>query len=108
MLSAVDESTKIIWLCSPNNPTGSLIEQKSLESFLTNCPDDVLVVIDEAYIDYAKNEINTLKLLNNHSNLVILRTFSKVYGLAGLRIGYGIRSEEHTSELQSRGHLVCR
>jgi len=94
MLSAVDESTKIIWLCSPNNPTGSLIEQKSLESFLTNCPDDVLVVIDEAYIDYAKNEINTLKLLNNHSNLVILRTFSKVYGLAGLRIGYGIANLE--------------
>lgn len=90
MRAAIDSLTKIIWLCSPNNPTGCLIDQQPLENFLENCPDDILVVIDEAYIDYTETEINTIDLLHKYPNLIILRTFSKVYGLAGLRVGYGI------------------
>lgn len=94
MLSEVDQSTKIIWLCSPNNPTGCLINDQSLQNFLTQCPKDVLVVLDEAYHDYAvaSDKPNTINLLDKYPNLIILRTFSKVYGLAGLRVGFGIAS----------------
>ncbi|HHU20255.1 MAG TPA: histidinol-phosphate transaminase [Bacilli bacterium] len=101
MLEAVDSLTKIIWLCSPNNPTGSLIDQQTLEQFLQACPSDVLVVVDEAYMDYVQSDkkVNTIDLLHKHPNLMIVRTFSKVYGLAGLRIGYGIAQLEVSEAL---------
>lgn len=96
MLSEVDENTRIIWLCSPNNPTGNLIERDKLVSFLKKCPKDILVVVDEAYYEYIDKDKNpnTVELLNQFSNLIILRTFSKAYGLANLRVGYGIASKE--------------
>lgn len=101
MLKAVDSETRIIWLCSPNNPTGSLIDQQTLEKFLQDCPKDVLVVVDEAYMDYVVEDkkVNSLDMLDNHANLIIVRTFSKVYGLAGLRIGYGIAHLEVSEKL---------
>lgn len=101
MLEAVDALTRMIWLCSPNNPTGCLIDQQSLEQFLQACPSDVLVVVDEAYMDYVKTDkkVNTIDLLHKHPNLIIVRTFSKVYGLAGLRIGYGIAQLEVSETL---------
>jgi histidinol-phosphate aminotransferase len=95
MLGAVDEGTSIIWLCSPNNPTGIYINENKLISFLERVPEDILVVLDEAYCEYAVADdyYHAVSLLERFSNLIVLRTFSKIYGLASLRIGYGIAGE---------------
>lgn len=92
MLNAIDENTNVVWLCSPNNPTGSLIPKDDLDTFMEKCPKHVLVVLDEAYYEYVEESIksNILDRLSSYKNLLVLRTFSKAYGLAGLRIGYGI------------------
>lgn len=96
MLEAIDKKTKIVWLCTPNNPTGCLIDQTSLDRFLNECPSDVLVVVDEAYFEYVASEQapDSIASINQHPNLIVLRTFSKAYGLAGLRVGYGIATEK--------------
>lgn len=96
MLDAIDEKTKIIWLCTPNNPTGTYIKEKEFREFLSNVPRHVLVVSDEAYYEYvdAEDYPETIPLLEEHSNLIILRTFSKAYGLSSLRVGYGIGRPE--------------
>ncbi|MED2972760.1 histidinol-phosphate transaminase [Fictibacillus sp. B-59209] len=96
MLKAIDGQTKIVWLCSPNNPTGHYIDQKSFETFMAEVPPHVLVVSDEAYYEYVEAEDfpETITYLDRYPNLVILRTFSKAYGLAALRIGYGIGDEK--------------
>ncbi|SER13194.1 histidinol-phosphate aminotransferase [Gracilibacillus ureilyticus] len=101
MLNAVNQETKIVWLCSPNNPTGSLIPKGELIHFLEGCPANVLVVLDEAYYEYIDRDKNpnSVSLLDKYPNLVILRTFSKAYGLANLRVGYGIASVEITKFL---------
>jgi histidinol-phosphate aminotransferase len=92
MLLAIDEQTNVIWLCSPNNPTGTYIEEKSLHSFLEKVPPNVLVVLDEAYYDYvvARDYYDSINLTRQYQNLIVLRTFSKIYGLASLRVGYGV------------------
>ena len=89
---AIDANTSVIWLCSPNNPTGSLINQDELVSFLEKVPENILVVIDEAYFEYIvdPNYVNTLNLIDQFQNVIVLRTFSKAYGLAAFRVGYGI------------------
>ncbi|MDA1475311.1 histidinol-phosphate transaminase [Bacillus changyiensis] len=96
MLDAIDQQTKIVWVCSPNNPTGSYEPEQKLLRFLDQVPKHVLVVIDEAYYEYvtAEDYPKTIALLDRYPNLMILRTFSKAYGLAALRIGYGIASEQ--------------
>lgn len=96
MLSLVDSSTSVVFLCSPNNPTGMIIPEKQLKSFLEAVPDDVLVVVDQAYREYAETNQypETLNLLKKHPNLLITGTFSKIFGLAALRIGYGIARPE--------------
>lgn len=92
MLDAMDADTRVIWLCSPNNPTGCIINQPSLERFLEAVPEDVLVVMDEAYYEYINRDDapDSLSCISNYPNLVVLRTFSKAYGLAGLRVGFGV------------------
>lgn len=89
---AITRETRIVYLANPNNPTGTAFGAAELDAFLARVPQDVLVVLDEAYIDYAerKDYPHSLDLFRDRENLLILRTFSKVYGLAGLRIGYGI------------------
>ncbi|HLS08279.1 histidinol-phosphate transaminase [Lentibacillus sp.] len=96
MLAAIDDKTNVIWLCSPNNPTGCLIPRDDLYRFIEKCPSDVLIVLDEAYFEYADKKLQPeiLSYLEQYKNLVVLRTFSKAYGLAGLRIGYGITNPE--------------
>lgn len=96
ILRSIGPGTKIVFINNPNNPTGTAIYKEEMTSFLRNVPPDVVVVLDEAYIEFAmdKNIANGLDLLNEHSRLIILRTFSKLYGLAGLRIGYGFSSPE--------------
>lgn len=92
MLNAIDENTKIVWLCSPNNPTGTIIAKQDFEIFMEKCPKNVLVAFDEAYFEFMNHalDVNALSYVNRYNNLIIMRTFSKAYGLAGLRIGYGI------------------
>jgi histidinol-phosphate aminotransferase len=88
----IDDQTRIVFLCSPNNPTGTIITAGELERFLDHVPSHVLVVIDEAYGEYAQSDDypDTLALVPEHPNLIRMRTFSKIYGLAALRVGYGI------------------
>jgi histidinol-phosphate aminotransferase len=92
MLSAIDEKTNIVWVCSPNNPTGTYISKSKLIEFLDKVPAHVLVVLDEAYYEYvvADDYYDSVSLTRTYSNLIVLRTFSKIYGLASLRVGYGI------------------
>ncbi|MFD2925803.1 histidinol-phosphate transaminase [Halobacillus naozhouensis] len=92
MLQQVDEYTRVIWLCTPNNPTGVHITKSALNHFMEKCPSHVLVVIDEAYYEYVETEdvFDSIHGLQKHENLMVLRTFSKAYGLAGLRVGYGV------------------
>lgn len=92
MKESVNKNTKLIILANPNNPTGTYFSNTSLVDFLKFVPDNVLVVLDEAYYEYvdADDYPESLELLGKHSNLIILRTFSKAYGLASLRVGYGI------------------
>jgi len=92
VLKAVNAHTKIIWVCSPNNPSGNLIERSSILHILDNFKTG-LVVVDEAYIDFADTESFT-KLLDTYPNLVVLQTFSKAWGLAALRFGMAFASED--------------
>lgn len=91
MAAAITDRTRLVILCSPNNPTGVSIEADALEEFLRSVPPQVLVVLDEAYIEYQRGPgLDSLEFYRRYPNLCILRTFSKAYGLAGLRIGYAI------------------
>lgn len=92
MLAAIDEQTNVIWLCSPNNPTGTYTTETSLISFLDKVPSHILVVLDEAYYEYvvAEDYYQSINLTRTYQNLIVLRTFSKIYGLAALRVGYGV------------------
>lgn len=103
ILKSITHNTRIIWLCNPNNPTGTIITAQEQNAFLEKVPRDVLVVLDEAYYEYARGEDypESIELLEQYDNIIILRTFSKAYGLAGLRIGYAI-SRKETIELLNR------
>ncbi|MBG9736036.1 histidinol-phosphate transaminase [Paenibacillus alvei] len=92
MLAAVNDRTKIVWICNPNNPTGTIVSADELDQFVARVPAHVMVVLDEAYCEYVTdpNFRDGLELVRRYSNVVSLRTFSKIYGLASLRIGYGI------------------
>ncbi|MDN4067507.1 histidinol-phosphate transaminase [Paenibacillus vini] len=92
MLGEIGEKTKAVWICNPNNPTGTIVSNAELISFLDQVPANVLVVLDEAYAEYVTDPdySNGIKLLSQYPNLIVLRTFSKIYGLASLRIGYGV------------------
>jgi histidinol-phosphate aminotransferase len=92
MAKAVDDETYVVWAANPNNPTGTLAAAEEVEAFLRKVPERVLVVLDEAYNEYIKADLraDTVKLLKRHPNLVVTRTFSKAYGLAGLRVGYAL------------------
>lgn len=94
MVSAITPRTRLIFLCSPNNPTGTVLTQAELDAFMTEVPADVLVVLDEAYIEFNRDSrtADGIATYRNYPNLAVLRTFSKAYGLAGLRVGYAIGS----------------
>ncbi|MEJ5913300.1 histidinol-phosphate transaminase [Pseudokineococcus sp. 1T1Z-3] len=93
MAAAVTERTRLVLVCSPNNPTGPVVGAREMEDFLAAVPSDVVVVLDEAYREFVRPGAGTpeaVALHLAHPNLVVLRTFSKAYGLAGLRVGYGL------------------
>jgi histidinol-phosphate aminotransferase len=96
MLQAVTGKTRLVFIANPNNPTGTLLSQASLERFISALPDTCVCVLDEAYFEFVSSveAINSIDWLKKFPNLLITRTFSKAYGLAGLRIGYGLSSPQ--------------
>ncbi|MEV4311270.1 histidinol-phosphate transaminase [Actinocrispum sp. NPDC049592] len=102
MAAAVTPATKLIFVCTPNNPTGTLIRKAELTRFLDAVPENVLVVLDEAYWEFVDDEDapDGLQITRERDNVAMLRTFSKAYGLAGLRIGYAVAPEHVTAALR--------
>ncbi len=92
MLSAITNNTRLIFIANPNNPTGTLLSDEAVYDFLRHVPPSVAVVLDQAYFEYLDVEDKAVKWLDEFDNLIITRTFSKAYGLAGLRVGYGLSS----------------
>lgn len=116
VLDAITPRTKLIFLCNPNNPTGQIITHDEMGAFLAKLPEHVIVAVDEAYIDFADdpNFPNIIDYVNADHNLIVMRTFSKVYGLASLRVGYAfgkeslitpMRNTRHTADTGSLGYL---
>jgi histidinol-phosphate aminotransferase len=99
MADAVTDATRLVILCSPNNPTGPALRHEDVRGFLQSVPDDLLVVIDEAYAEFVTEPaaVDGTRLLGEHPNLAVLRTFSKAYGLAGLRVGYCLAGSPDTA-----------
>jgi histidinol-phosphate aminotransferase len=92
MLAAVTERTRLIFVCNPNNPTSTVVDPDALTRFVEAVPPHILIAIDEAYVEYIRDGMlpDSLGLVRSHPNVVVLRTFSKAYGLAGLRVGYAV------------------
>ncbi|MFZ1286092.1 MAG: aminotransferase class I/II-fold pyridoxal phosphate-dependent enzyme, partial [Candidatus Phosphoribacter sp.] len=95
MAAAVTERTRVVIVCSPNNPTGTVVHREELQAFLAAVPRSVLVVLDEAYLEFVRDAEapDAVALWREHPNVMVLRTFSKAYGLAGLRVGYAVAHE---------------
>lgn len=110
MAAAITDRTRLIFVCNPNNPTGTTVSEEALEAFLQKVPPHVIVALDEAYYEYHRaNEqtgerIDGAALITRHRNVIALRTFSKAYGLAGLRVGYAIADPELIAAL-TKVHL---
>ncbi len=94
MLERINEKTRLVFIANPNNPTGTLLTEKALTSFIGALPEAVVCVLDEAYYEFVDEGVraNSIKWLEQYPNLIITRTFSKAYGLAGLRVGYSLSS----------------
>ncbi len=101
MRALISEQTKLIFIANPNNPTGTYLNGAELESFIANVPKQTLVVLDEAYVEYGEQDVDSIQWLKKYSNLIITRTFSKAYGLAGLRVGYAL-SHPDVADLLNR------
>ncbi|QIW16167.1 histidinol-phosphate transaminase [Pasteurellaceae bacterium RH1A] len=95
-LAAINDKTKLIYVANPNNPTGNFLSEAEIDRFLAQVPERVLVVLDEAYTEFteASKRVNSFKLLQKYPNLIVSRSLSKAYGLAGLRIGYAVSNPE--------------
>jgi histidinol-phosphate aminotransferase len=100
MLRAITPKTRVVFIANPNNPTGTLLSQDKIDNFLSRVPANVVVVIDEAYYEFLDNSPDSLRSIRDRHNVVLLRTFSKIHGLAGLRVGYGMASSEMIAVLQ--------
>ena len=103
MAAAVTARTKVVLLCTPNNPTGPVLTLGETEEFIRSIPTDVVIVIDEAYQEFVRAEdaVNGVALYRKHPNVMVLRTFSKAHGLAGLRVGYSVSQPEITQYLRA-------
>ena len=107
MLAALTPQTRVVFIANPNNPTGTFVSGRELSDFLDRVPSDVVVVLDEAYTEYlpADCRYDSISWLKRHRNLVVTRTFSKAYGLAGLRVGYGLCDPKIADLLNRVRHL---
>jgi histidinol-phosphate aminotransferase len=101
MHNAINEKTKVIFIADPNNPTGTLLDRDELEDFIRRVPENIVIVLDQAYYEFIPPEkrIDVRKLIDGGRNVVALRTFSKIYGLAGLRVGYGFARRELVAQM---------
>jgi histidinol-phosphate aminotransferase len=101
MLRAIKKNTRLVYIANPNNPTGTIVTKEEVEEFFRKVPDHVLVIMDEAYYEYIDDPRfpDSFKYLREGKNILILRTFSKIYGLAGVRLGYGIADKEIMANL---------
>tara|TARA_B100000959_G_scaffold52461_1_gene54545 strand:+ start:622 stop:1731 length:1110 start_codon:yes stop_codon:yes gene_type:complete len=104
MKNKITKKTRVIFIANPGNPIGKIIDYKDLEKFIKSTPKRIIIVLDEAYFEYAayRGYKSTLELLKKYKNLIITRSFSKIYALAGHRIGYGIASSEIISRLNTK------
>lgn len=102
MLRAITPQTRVLFVANPNNPTGTLAPKKEIEQLVAEVPDSVLLVMDEAYIDFLDDPVDLVPLVRSGKkpNLLLMRTFSKIYGLAGLRLGYGIGDRDFIAALE--------
>ena len=102
MLRSITLKTKMIFICNPNNPTGTIVGKDALLDFIEKVRSNVLIVLDEAYYEYVTSDdyLQSVTLLKRHPNVIILRTFSKIYGLAGMRVGYAMMAASIVNELQ--------
>jgi histidinol-phosphate aminotransferase len=94
MFAAITPKTRLIFVPNPNNPTGTLVSQRAIDDFMSRIPENVIVVFDEAYFEFLDRRPDTLRFVREGRNIVVLRTFSKIHGLAGLRIGYAVGSAD--------------
>ncbi|MBV9513408.1 MAG: pyridoxal phosphate-dependent aminotransferase [Mycobacteriaceae bacterium] len=96
MAAAITDRTRLVFICNPNNPTSTVVDPHALARFVEAVPPDVVIGLDEAYVEYVRDEMlaNSYGLVRRHPNVVVLRTFSKAYGLAGLRVGYAVGDPE--------------
>src|SRR3954469_5487376 len=103
MAAAVTDRTKVVLVCTPNNPTGPAVTQTELDAFLDRVPPHVLVVVDEAYVEFVRmaDPIDGVATYRDHENVVLTRTFSKAYGLAGFRVGYAVGPEPIAAALRA-------
>ncbi|RKZ80809.1 MAG: histidinol-phosphate transaminase, partial [Gammaproteobacteria bacterium] len=101
MSTLISDKTKLIFIANPNNPTGTYLSADEIETFFDRVPQHTLVVLDEAYVEYGEQDVDSISLLNKYPNLIITRTFSKAYGLAGLRVGYAL-SDPEVADLLNR------
>ncbi len=99
MLKSVKSDTKLVYICNPNNPTGHLLSREKMENFIQKVPKNIIVLIDEAYIEFT-NQPSLSDLVNQHKNIIVTRTFSKLYGFAGARLGYAIAHPELLKNLE--------
>lgn len=102
MAAAITDRTRVILLCTPNNPTGPALTEQEVRSFLERVPSNVVVVLDEAYVEFVRKAgaVDGIQLYRDYPNVIVLRTFSKAHGLAGLRVGYSISQPELTEHLR--------
>ena len=100
VLRAITSKTKLIFIANPNNPTGTLINQSDLDQFVSRVPENIVTVLDEAYFEFLEHPPDTLRYVRDGRNVIVLRTFSKIHGLASLRVGYGIARPEVIEVLQ--------
>jgi histidinol-phosphate aminotransferase len=102
ILDAINDKTKVIFIANPNNPTGTAFDDEAKIKFLGKVPKNLLVVFDEAYEEYVENENykSSVPLIRKHDNLMVLKTFSKLYGLASLRVGYGVMNSSYAALLE--------
>ncbi|AWS43192.1 histidinol-phosphate transaminase [Streptosporangium sp. 'caverna'] len=102
MHGAITPRTRVIIVCNPNNPTGTAYTNAELKEFLARVPENIAVILDEAYVEFA-TEVNGLELMDEHPNVIVVRTLSKAHGLAGLRIGYAVGDSEVMSYVSRLG-----
>lgn len=107
MQQKISPATKLVYICNPNNPTGTICERASLEKFIAAVPSKTLILVDEAYLEFTQQQ-SIIPLINDYPNLVVAKTFSKIYGLAGARIGYAVAHSamiKQLANLQSSANM---